>query len=143
MTTPANLDELARTLGTGTPSTDGFLIVNPDDLLAVAKRLHEPLGLDYEYMDMITAVDYPRHFEIIYRVQSLKRNEAVILKTLVNKDKPTVPSLSALWLGANYQEREIYDLFGITFTGHPKLQRMMLWEGFQGYPLRKDYKLDT
>jgi len=143
MTTPANLDELVHTLGTGTASPDGFLIVSPDNLLAAARCLHNPKGLDYEYLDMITAVDYPDFFELVYRIQSLKKNEVVTIKTLLKKENPAVPSLTALWPGANYQEREVYDLFGITFTGHPNLTRMMLWEGFQGYPLRKDYVVDA
>lgn len=143
MTTLAKLDELAGILGTRASLSDSCLIVNPDDLLSAATRLKDPLGLDFEYLDMITAADYSSHFELIYRLVSLKRNESVTLKTVLNKEKPSAPSLTALWQGADYQEREIYDLFGIIFTAHPNLKRIMLWEGFQGHPLRKDYQLGT
>ena len=62
------------------------------------------------------------------------------LKVKTGKEKPAVPSLANLWQGANFQEREIYDLFGIEFTGHPDLRRIVLWEGYEGHPLRKDFK---
>ena len=143
MTATANLNELANTLGTGVIVSENCLIITPESLLSAAKQLKEPMGLDFEYLDMITAADYPDYFELIYRFLSLKKNESVTVKTRVGKENPTVPSLTPLWHGADFQEREIYDLFGIVFTGHPNLKRIMLWEGFEGYPLRKDYGIDA
>lgn len=143
MTAPANLHEVARDLGATVPPSGDCLMITPSDLIAAATRLKEPMGLDFEYLDMITAVDYPDRFEVVYRFVSLKKNETLTIKTNTNKENPVVPSVTSLWQGANYQEREVYDLFGITFTGHPDLRRMMLWDGFQGHPLRKDYHIDA
>ncbi|MCL2150120.1 MAG: NADH-quinone oxidoreductase subunit C [Dehalococcoidia bacterium] len=134
------LPELACSLGAEIDPSGSGLIVQPEKLLETARHLKETPGLDFTYLDMITAVDYPDNFEIIYRFLSLKRNEAVIIRTRVDKENASVPSISPLWRGADYQEREIYDLFGIAFAGHPNLRRIMLWEGFKGYPLRKDYQ---
>ena len=143
MTKTANIGEISGALGVAAPPSGDCLIVAPFDLLAAAMRLKEPMGLDFEYLDMITAADYPEYFELTYRFVSLKKNESVTIKTRVAKENPSVPSLVAHWQGADYQEREIYDLFGITFTGHPNLKRIMLWEGFHGHPLRKDYQIDA
>jgi NADH-quinone oxidoreductase subunit C len=138
MTELANLKELVKT--TGGKAGDSCLMVAPGDLLEAAALLKVPAGGDFEYLDMITAADYPQGFELIYRLVSLKNNRFITIKTRVSKEDPAVPSLTSLWKGADFQEREIYDLFGIVFTGHPCLRRIMLWEGFEGHPLRKDYK---
>ncbi len=137
MTVPASLAELAGILGAR--EADGCLLVTPEKLLDAARRLKDPSGLDFDYLDMLTAVDYPDRFELVYRFLSFKRNEVVTLKTRLGKENPGAPSLVSLWPAADFQEREVYDLFGISFTGHPCLRRIMLWEGFQGHPLRKDY----
>ena len=139
MTNPADIRELGGRLQAGFDESGFCLIVSPEKLLDTAKLLKDPSTADFEYLDMITAVDYPDCFELVYRFLSFKNNQLVILKTRVGRDNPTVPSLTSLWKGADFQEREIYDLFGIHFNGHPCLRRIMLWEGFQGHPLRKDY----
>ena len=139
MTILANITELAEISGADVEAAGQCLLMAPEKLLDVATRLKDPAGPDFEYLDMITAVDYPDCFEIVYRLLSLKRNELIIIKTRVGKENPTVPTVVSLWKSADFQEREIYDLFGIRFEGHPCLRRIMLWEGFQGHPLRKDY----
>ncbi len=139
MTVAANLQELAGILGLPSQRAGDCLFVPAEKFLEVARHLHDPAGLDFDYLDMITAVDYPDCFELVYRLLSLKRNEALTLKMRLGKENPAAPSIVSLWKGADFQEREIYDLFGITFTGHPCLRRIMLWEGFEGHPLRKDY----
>jgi len=96
--------------------------------------------LDFDYLDMITAADYTDHFELIYRLQSIKNSTLVSFKVKCSKENPSVPSLANLWLGASFQEREIYDLFGIEFREHPHLKRIVLWDDFEGHPLRKDFK---
>ena len=89
---------------------------------------------------MTTAVDYYSYFEVIYRLESVGHNHSIVLKTrCYDRDNPTTPSLSGLWQGATLQEREVYDLMGIKFEGHPNLKRMFLWDGFEGHPLRKDW----
>ena len=141
MTVSAKPETLLDALGAGVSISDGSLFVTPENLSVVATRLKD--RVDFEYLDMITAVDYPYYFEVVYRFVSLKKNESITLKTRTSKDSPSIPSLAPLWQGADFQEREVYDLFGITFTGHPGLKRIMLWEGFQGHPLRKDYRIDA
>ena len=88
----------------------------------------------------ITAVVYYVDFELVYRLVSLGHNHSLMLKTrCYDRDKPALPSVVSLWQGADYQEREIFDLMGISFDGHPNLKRIFLWQGYEGHPLRKDY----
>jgi NADH-quinone oxidoreductase subunit C len=116
------------------------LVVDKGFLLPLASYLKTARGLDFDYLTAITAVDYPDYFEVIYQLTSLKHNHTLVLKTrCYERDNPSLPSLVSLWRGADFQEREIYDLFGISFEGHPNLRHIFLWEGFQGHPLRKDY----
>lgn len=121
-------------------SNQGCLVVKSDSLLAVAAFLKETPELNFEYLNYITAIDYYDHFEVVYQLLSLEHNHSLVLKTrCYQRDNPTLPSVVGLWRGADFQEREIYDLMGIRFEGHPNMKRIVLWEGFQGHPLRKDY----
>jgi len=116
------------------------VLVKSDALLKVAAYLKDADGLKFEYFNYITAVDYYSYFEVIYQLTSLEHNRSVIIKTRCHgRDNPSVPSVTGLWQGADFQEREIYDLMGIRFEGHPNLKRIFLWDGFPGYPLRKDW----
>ena len=116
------------------------VLIKSEDLLAVADYLKTAEGLKFDYFNYITAVDYFQYFELIYQVTSTQDNRSLVFKTRVyTRDNPTVPSVTGIWRGADFQEREIYDLFGIAFEGHPNLRRIVLWEGFQGHPLRKDF----
>jgi NADH-quinone oxidoreductase subunit C len=116
------------------------VLVKSECLLDAASYLKETVGLKYEYLNYITAVDYYQYFEVVYQMTSLEHNRSVIIKTrCYGRDNPTLPSVTGLWQGADFQEREIYDLFGIKFEGHPNLKRLFLWDGFPGYPLRKDF----
>jgi NADH-quinone oxidoreductase subunit C len=115
-------------------------LVKSDSLLAVMEYLKTGDGLKFDYFNYVTAADYYSYFEVIYQLTSLEFNRSVMIKTrCYTRDNPTVPSVINLWQGADFQEREIYDLFGITFEGHPNLKRILLWEGFPGHPLRKDF----
>jgi NADH-quinone oxidoreductase subunit C len=116
------------------------LVVKSDSLLAIAAFLKDAPDLDFNYLNYITAIDYYDHFEVVYQLISLKHNHSLVLKTrCYDRDNPVLPSLVSLWRGADFQEREIYDLMGIEFEGHPNMKRIVLWEGFEGHPLRKDY----
>jgi len=144
MTTALNVSETAMRLktqfGNGiTPATD-YVEVTPALLLKVAEYLKNTPEFDFDYFDMVTAADYADRFELIYRLLSLKNNSLISLKVRCDRSRPSVPSLAGLWRGATNQEREIYDLVGIEFEGHPDLRRIVLWEGYQGHPLRKDFK---
>ena len=115
-------------------------LVKSANLAAVAEYLKTGDGLKYDYFNYVTAVDYYQYFEIVYQVTSLEFNKSVVFKTRTyTRENPSVPSVYGVWRGADLQEREIYDLFGIKFEGHPNMKRIFLWEGFPGYPLRKDW----
>ena len=116
------------------------LLVKSEFLLPVATFLKTTPGLDFGYLTSIAAVDYYDYFEVVYQLTSMKHNHSLVLKTrCYGRDNPTVTSVIGLWRGAEFQEREIYDLMGISFNGHPHLKHIFLWESFQGHPLRKDY----
>ena len=146
MTVALSAAETVTRLETALPgstieSSGNTVVVKEEFLFKVASFLNSTPGLDFDYLDYITAVDYQTYFEVIYNLVSLQHNHCLIVKTrLIERDKPELPSVVSLWKGADFQEREIYDLFGISFTGRPNLKRIFLWEGFQGYPLRKDFK---
>ena len=106
----------------------------------VAGFLKADEGLDFNFLNSVSAVDYIDHFEIVYHLTSLSKQHTAIVKTRLNgREELSLPSVYHLWRGADFQEREIWDLMGIRFEGHPNLKRIMLWEGFEGHPLRKDY----
>lgn len=116
------------------------LLIDSSFLLDIVRFLRDTPGLDFDYLSSLTAVDYKEYFELVYHLVSLKHNHNLLLKIRCqNRNKPEVASVTAIWRGADLQEREIYDLFGIRFSGHHNLKRLFLWEGFKGYPLRKDY----
>ena len=121
-------------------SSQESLVVKSEFLLKVATFLKDTAGLDFDYLTSITAVDYYDYFEMIYQLTSLKHNHSLVIKTrCYGRENLALPSVVSLWRGADFQEREIYDLMGISFEGHPNLKRIVLWEGFEGHPLRKDY----
>jgi NADH-quinone oxidoreductase subunit C len=145
MTTALSSKEIAGQLGGKFPGAieaagNESVLVKSDSLLQVAAYLKDTDGLKFEYLNYITAVDYYSYFEVIYQLTSLESNRSAVLKTrCYGRDNPYVPSVTELWQGADFQEREIYDLMGIKFEGHPDLKRIFLWDGFPGYPLRKDW----
>lgn len=126
--------------GSVVDSGDDYLLLKPDSLVAVAEYLKNTDNLSIDYFNFVTAVDYYSYFELVYRLDSTEHNHSIVIKTrCYDRDNPTVASLAGLWQGANFQEREVYDLMGIRFEGHPNLKRMFLWDGFEGHPLRKDF----
>ena len=113
--------------------------INADYLTQVAGYLKNSPELAFLLSD-ITSVDYYNHLELIYRLTSIEHNHSLVLKIRCkNREKPEVPSVTCVWKGADFMEREIFDLMGIVFTGHPNMKRIFLWEGFNGHPLRKDF----
>jgi NADH-quinone oxidoreductase subunit C len=145
MTVALSGKEIARQIEKKFPqsiieSSPQALVVDSESLLEIANYLKNTRGLDFDYLAAITAVDYLDYFEVIYQLTSLKHNHSLVVKTrCYGREKPSLPSVVGLWRGADFQEREIYDLFGISFEGHPNLRRIVLWDGFEGHPLRKDY----
>ena len=116
------------------------ILVKSEALFDVAGYLKNHPELDFDYLNRISAVDYYDYFEVVYQFTSLQHNHSLVLKTrCYDRDSAVLPSVVRLWRGADFQEREIYDLMGISFEGHPNLKRIALWSGFEGHPLRRDY----
>jgi len=147
MTTPISTREITDRLEQQfqdcvVESTDNYIVVKSGSLLSVATYLKNTPGLEFDYLNFLTAVDYKEYFMVVYNLVSLKNNFSLALKARCDThENPSVPSLTPLWKGANLQEREVFDLMGITFENHPNMKRIFLWDGFTGYPLRKDFAL--
>ena len=122
---------------------EAHLFVKPEqivDALILLRDKHE-----FELLSALTAVDYglqssPR-FHVIYQLSSLAKNVTVQIRVPVSGDQPKVPTATRVYQVANWREREVFDMFGIEFEGHPDPRRILMWEGFEGHPLRKDYPL--
>lgn len=119
---------------------EGVLMVPCAQQHAAAASLKD---LGFERFDMVTAVDRGENFEMVYRLSSAKFGIGMFLKTEVSRDEAVVETLTDLWPAANWQEREVYDLMGIEFRGHPDLRRILLPDDWEGHPLRKDYQDDS
>ena len=145
MTVSLPVEEIEKQIGEHFPDaivqvSDTAIVVRPESLFEVAQYLKTTPGLDFDYLTHITAVDYFDYFEVVYQLTSIEHNHSLVLKTrCYGRDNPTASSVVSLWRAADFQEREIYDLMGISFEGHPNLKRIVLWRGFAGHPLRKDY----
>lgn len=145
MTTVFNVEYAAKKIIEAFPDSVAAadrvaVVINSGSLYQVAEFLKDASGFEFDYLSNLTAVDYIDYFEVVYNLNSLKHNHSLVLKTrCYGRNSPLVPSVIGLWRAADYQEREIYDLMGITFEGHPNLKRLLLWEGFVGHPLRRDY----
>jgi NADH-quinone oxidoreductase subunit C len=112
----------------------------PEALLETMRALRDDGEADLVHLTNLCGVDYWDHLEVVYHVQSLKRNHICTIKLeVMDREDPIAPSVEPLWHGAWMQECEAYDMFGIRFEGHPNLHRILLWDGFPGWPLRKDF----
>jgi NADH-quinone oxidoreductase subunit C len=121
---------------------DETIIVPAESIQGVMKSLHDDPELDFEILMDLCGVDYqPRRprFEVVYHLCSYRKRHRLRVKVQVDGAEPTVPTLRDLWPGADWFEREVWDMYGIRFEGHPDLRRLLLYEGFEGHPLRKDY----
>ena len=114
--------------------------IRPDKLIDVCTFLRDEPELRFEFLSSLTAVDRLEYFEVVYHLTSIRLNQMTAIKVRTDdRENPKAPSVMSVWVGANLQEREAYDLMGIVFEGHPDLRRVFLWDGFAGHPLRKDY----
>ncbi|HSM72910.1 MAG TPA: NADH-quinone oxidoreductase subunit C, partial [Anaerolineales bacterium] len=122
------------------PGHSGF-IVPKESLIEVATAIRDELG--YDLLTAVTGVDYlpEEKMEVVYHAYKTTGGPGLVFKVQVpRKDPVEVPSLIDIWPGVDLQEREAWDLLGIKFSGHPDLRRILLWEGFDGHPLRKDWQ---
>jgi NADH-quinone oxidoreductase subunit C len=128
---------------------DTWLYIRKERLLEVCRLLHDDRDLGYLYISDITAIDWlphwekvekPKRFEVVYNLYSPVHFRRIFLKVRVDEGE-SVPSVMGIWEGANYPEREVYDMFGIPFEGHPNLKRILMPDDWVGHPLRKDFPL--
>lgn len=147
---PTYQETLTERLGEGSFTLSEFrdnrrVIVAPERIVDVLKCLKESCGFDM--LAELTAVDYLNYpnardrYGVIYGLTNTDTGERVFVKTHVNDPEPELPSVVELWKGADWLEREVYDMYGIRFNGHPDLRRILMPEEFTAYPLRKDYPL--
>ncbi len=121
--------------------------VPSERLLEVMRFLYDDNRCRFEQLCDLTCVDYlnfpkaPDRYGVTYSLLSLSQGHRLWVKCLVNDPNPTVPSVTGIWKGADWLEREVWDMFGVRFEGHPDLRRILTWEGFKAHPLRKDYPL--
>jgi NADH-quinone oxidoreductase subunit C len=144
---------VARLLGWNPQAVEGvkfdrdeMTIYVPREMIRqAAALLKDDPACPFNYLSDITCVDWhpsePR-FEVIYHLLSIPHKERVRLKVRLSGENPALDSLTSVWLGANYFEREVFDLFGVRFNGHPYLRRIMMPENWEGHPLRKDYPVE-
>jgi len=119
--------------------------VAPENLREACGLLRDDAECAFNYLSDITCVDwYPAEprFEVVYHLLSIPNKERVRLKVRLESANPSVDSLTSVWPGANYFEREVFDLFGIRFAGHPYMRRLLMPEDWEGHPLRKDYPVE-
>lgn len=118
------------------------LIVRREDIVEICRFCKESLGFDY-LIDIASVDNFgeePR-FEMVYELSSIATNDHLRLKLSVSEDEPSVATVSGIWPSANWHEREAFDMMGISFTGHPDLRRILMWDGYPHFPLRKDFPL--
>jgi len=131
-------------LDTMLPQGDATAVIRPESLTRIIDFLKNDSRLQFNILVDITAVDYlerkPR-FDVVYHLLSLPFNRRLRLKVPVEDGSSTLNSLTPWWGSANWLEREVWDMFGIRFAGHPDLKRILMYEEFQGHPLRKDYPI--
>lgn len=139
----------ARIVEAGQFQGQHWVVVRPADLVEVLHFLRDQADLGMNMLMDVGGVDYQGHpdekdwrFEIAYQMYSMTHNHRFRVKCAVEDESVTVPSVWQSWRGANWMEREIYDQFGIGFTGHPNLRRILNHDDFEGHPLRKDYPIN-
>jgi len=118
--------------------------VSKGEIFDICKFLHSDSDLQYHLLTDLCGLDFfPRtpRFGVVYLLYSMKSNQRLRLKTSVGETE-SIPSVESIWRIANWYEREVYDLFGIAFDNHPDLRRIMLWDGYEGHPLRKDFPVE-
>ena len=127
---------------------DETAIVKKEALVEAIRFLKSDPELDFNILMDLSAVDYlhlgetrPR-FEMVYHLYSLAKNHRLRIKVPIEEKDPSVPTLTGIWPAANWYEREVWDMFGIRFTAHPNLKRILMYEEFSGHPLRKDYPVN-
>ena len=121
---------------------DRFVVVKREKIVEVCAYLKNTAGLEFDYCQDITAIDWPARkvIEVVFHVYSLVHRHGLVLKVETDRENPSIATVEGVWKAATWLEREIYDLFGVNFTGHSDLRRIMMPDDWVGHPLRKDYQ---
>lgn len=147
--------------GSNLQAIDPWIEVTPDGLIEVCKFLKDDAELKLDYLNCITGIDYlevdPKkaakadfqpHTQVVYHLSSIVKKHSLVIKVKLPRWKndvpgqiPELPSVNQIWRTADWHEREVYDLSGVWFTGHPNMRRILCPEDWEGYPLRKDYQM--
>jgi NADH-quinone oxidoreductase subunit C len=121
---------------------DPYIKIAPAKMYDVALFLHDDVDLDFDFLSCLSGVDYTKGtLGVVYHLFSMTKRHKLIVKVDLPVDKAEVPSVSFVWPSANWHEREAFDMFGIKFSGHPDMRRILLPDDWEGHPLRKDYKV--
>ncbi|MBI3794532.1 MAG: NADH-quinone oxidoreductase subunit C [Nitrospinae bacterium] len=134
-------------LSAGSSLGQQYVVVRREAVVEAMRKLRDDETMLFNFMMDLTAVDYlgkrahDARYEIVYHLYSLKHHHRIRVKVSVGADDPSLDSIVPVWKGADWFEREAWDLYGITFKGHPNLKRILLYEEFVGHPLRKDYPI--
>ena len=115
------------------------VVVQPDQIPGICLLAKEDPRLDFKMLLCLAGVDYKEHLQVVYLLLSLEQEQKLFIKANLSSDEPRVPSVTGIWRAADWYEREAHDLFGIVFEGHPGLEPLILYEGFEGYPAHKDF----
>ncbi len=116
-----------------------FIAVEVGRIVEVCRFGRDTEELEFDYLSSLSAIDTGDDLGVVYHLFSMQHKHTLVLKVFVPREKPQVPTVQGVWPGANWMEREAWDLMGITFKGHPDLRRLLLPEDWQGHPLRKDF----
>lgn len=116
------------------------LMIDTFSWLPLAGQLRSVPGLDLDFLFCLTCIDWKTHFTMVYHLRSIRQLHTLVIKAKLDRNRPEIESVSAIWRTAEFHEREVYDLFGVRFLHHPDLRRLLLTDEWIGYPLRKDYE---
>jgi NADH-quinone oxidoreductase subunit C len=119
--------------------TPGWVVLEPASAFDAMALIRDDEMLDGKFLVQLCSVDQITRIDVVYHIASLAQNHIFEVKVPADHEHPEVPSVAPLWVGATLQEREVFDMMGVRFPGHPDLTRLFLWESFPGYPLRKDF----
>lgn len=119
-----------------------YMVVRPEMIREISEFLSGDSDLKFDYLMSLSGVDFnDGNLGVVYHIFSMEKRHRIVIKAKVPKDKPELPSVEPVWKSANWHEREAFDLFGIVFLDHPDMRRILLPDDWEGYPLRKDYKV--
>lgn len=139
------VDELAVTVNGEVEESLGVLelTVNYRDVIKALTGARNLADVPCDFLHDLAGMDWEDHFEVVYQLSSLRGPQRLRIIARVERDNPVIDSATRIWRGADFLEREAFDMFGIQFSGHPNLKRIYLWDDFEGYPMRKDYVVES